>query len=115
MLRRLQKYISILKIELQDLEEDIKDVIQALERRKETQEITPYVYLENKGLLLSEIAGVRAFLDEVAAIPAERYQSVEEMIRDAERRVEQRTKEGAFPAVVHDLVKRRMEKARAAL
>jgi hypothetical protein len=106
----LNKLISIFKIELQDLEEDINDLLEMQEKRKDSQEITNYVYLGNKGILLNEISAVRELLDSISTIDAYQYESVEAMIADVKRILDQKIEDCAFPEVVHSLVQRKFEK-----
>jgi len=108
----LNKFISIFRIELQDLKEDINDLLEILEKRKDSQEITNYVYMENKGVLLNEISSVEELLDSISAIDAYQYESVDAMITDVKKMLDQRIKDCAFPEVVHDLVQRKFEKVR---
>jgi hypothetical protein len=106
----LNKFISIFRIELQDLEEDINDLIAILEKRKDSQEITNYVYMENKGVLLNEIACVHELLDSISTIDAYQYESVEAMIAEVKKKLAKRIQDCAFPEVVHSLVQRKFEK-----
>ena len=106
----LNKFISIFRIELQDLEADVNDLLDILEKRKDSREITNYVYLENKGLLLNEISCLDELLDSMSGIDAYKYESVEAMIADVGKMLDDRIEDGAFPEVVHGLVKRKFEK-----
>ena len=106
----LNKFISIFRIELEDLEEDINDLLEILEKRKDSQEITNYVYMGNKGVLLNEIASVKVLLDSISTIDAYQYESVEDMIADVHRMIDTRTRECDFPGVVRDMVQRKFDK-----
>jgi ferritin len=106
----LNKFISIFRIELQDLAEDFNDLIEILEKRKTSQEITNYVYMGNKGVLLNEIASVEELLDSISKIDAYQYESVEDMIADVHQMIDKRIQERDFPAVVRDLVQRKFDK-----
>jgi hypothetical protein len=106
----LNKFIDIFRVELKDLEEDINDLLEILEQRKVSHEITNYVYMENKGVLLNEISCVHELLDQLSAIDAYRYESVEAMIGDIREMLDRRIEECSFPDAVHNLVQRRLEK-----
>jgi hypothetical protein len=106
----LNKFISIFRIELEDLEEDINDLLEILEKRRDSQEITNYVYIANKGTLLNEISCVHELLDKMSAIDAYQYESVEAMIADVKKMLDQRIQDCDFPEVVHSLVQRKFEK-----
>jgi hypothetical protein len=106
----LNKLIRIFEIELEDLEDDINDLLEILERRKDSQEITNYVYMGNKGVLLNQIAGVKELLEKIRSIDAHQYKNVDVMIADIKKMLDERLKAGAFPEVVHHLVERKFEK-----
>ncbi len=106
----LNKFISIFRMELEDLEEDINDLLEILEKRRDSQEITNYVYMENKGTLLNEIACVHELLESIRTIDANQYESVEAMIAEVKKMLDQRIQDCAFPEVVHSLVQRKFEK-----
>ena len=109
----LNKFISIFRIELEDLEADINDLLEILEKRKDSQEITNYVYMENKGVLLNEIACVHELLDSIGAIDAYQYESVEVMITEVRKILSERIRACAAPEVVHQMVERKFDKVRA--
>jgi len=106
----LNKFISIFRIELQDLKEDISDLLEILEKRKDSQEITNYVYMGNKGVLLNEITCVEELLDSISAIDAYQYDSVEDMIADVRLMICSRIEECDFPDAVRNLVQRKFYK-----
>ena len=109
-LAALNKFINIFRIELKDLGEDIKDLLEILEKRKISQEITNYVYMENKGVLLSELSCVHELLDELSTIDAYRYKNVDAMIADVRKKLDTRIADCSFPDALHNLVQRKLEK-----
>jgi hypothetical protein len=106
----LNKFISIFRIELEDLEEDINDLLEILEKRRDSQEITNYVYMGNKGVLMSEISCLRELLDTLSTIDANQYESVEAMISDVRNMLSRRIRDCAAPEAVHQLVERKFQK-----
>jgi hypothetical protein len=106
----LNKFISIFRIELQDLEDDINDLLEILERRKDSQEITNYVYMGNKGVLMNEISCIKELLESISTIDAYQYKRVEDMITDVKKTMDMKIQDCAFPEVVHHLVDRKFEK-----
>jgi len=106
----LHKFIGILKVELEDLEGDIVDLLEICQRRKDNREITNYVYLENKGLLLREIAGIKSLVQGLDAMDPRKFSSPQEMFREIDRQILKKTREGDFPEAVYSLVKRRLDK-----
>ena len=109
-LAALNKFINIFRIELKDLEEDIKDLLEILEKRKISRQITNYVYMGNRGVLLSEISCVHELLDELSTIDAYRYDGVDAMIADLRKKMDARIADCSFPDALHNLVQRKLEK-----
>jgi hypothetical protein len=109
-LAALNKFINIFRIELKDLEEDIKDLLEILEQRKTSHQITNYVYMENKGVLLNEISCVHELLDELGAIDAYRFDNVDVLVADIRKRMDDRIVDCSFPDALHNLVRRKLEK-----
>ena len=106
----LHKFVSVLRIELEDLEEDIQDLIDICQKRKDSKEITNYVYLENKSLLVSEISGIKELLNSISALDTGNFHSIKEMFQEIDRLIQVRTRECSFPEAVYSLVKRRLDK-----
>ena len=53
-----RKYLDILRLEIEDLIEDIGVVVNEYKRRRDLGEITNYVFLENLAVLHNELLGV---------------------------------------------------------
>ena len=106
----LHRFIGILRIELEDLEEDINDLLELCQKRKNHDEITTYVYLENKSLLLNEIAGIKSLINSLGDLDTGRFPCQEVMFQEIDRLIRSRTRDCAFPEAVYGLVKRRLDK-----
>ncbi|MBN1834499.1 MAG: hypothetical protein JW820_01550 [Spirochaetales bacterium] len=109
---RLHKFLDVLRIELQDLEEDLDELVELYKKRADSHDITNYVYLENKGLLVNELRCVASILDSLSEVDASRYESVDAMIDDLERLIGERASACGFPEVVTRLVRRKIAKVR---
>ncbi len=107
----LHKFIGILKVELEDLESDIGDLLEICQRRKDNREITDYVYLENKTLLLNEIAALKSLIHSLDDLDTAKVRLARtQMFTEVDRLIQARTRESAFPEAVYSLVKRRLDK-----
>jgi len=106
----LRKFLGILKVELEDLESDIGDLLEVCERRKDESEITDYVYLENKTLLLNEIAAIKSLIHGLDDMDTGSFATQQQMIQEIDQRIRARTRESAFPEAVYRMVKRRLDK-----
>jgi hypothetical protein len=109
---RLRKFLEVLRIELEDLEGDLNDLVQIYKERADSHDITNYVYLENKSLLINELHCVADLLESLHGVDATRYETVDAMIDDVERMIAERAAACAFPEVVSRLVARKIAKVR---
>jgi hypothetical protein len=106
----LRRFLGILKVELEDLEDDIEDLLELCQRRKDHSEITDYVYQENKTLLLNEIAALKSLVHGLDGLDTGRFATQQQMIQEVDRLIRTRARESAFPEAVYSLVKRRLDK-----
>jgi hypothetical protein len=106
----LRKFLGILKLELEDLEGDIGDLLEVCQRRKDQREITDYVYMENKTLLLNEIAAIKSLIHSLDDLDTARFATQQQMFQEVDLLIHAKTRESAFPEAVYSLVKRRLDK-----
>ena len=106
----LRRFLGILKVELEDLEDDIADLLELCQRRKNHQEISDYVYQENKTLLLNEIAALKSLIHSLDGLDTGRFVTQQQMFEEVDQLIHARTRESAFPEAVYSLVKRRLDK-----
>jgi hypothetical protein len=107
---QLHRFLGILKVELEDLEEDVEDLLEVCQHRKDDREISDYVYLENKTLLLNEIAALKSLIHSLDDLDTGRFATQQQMFEEVDRLIHTRTRESAFPEAVYSLVKRRLDK-----
>ncbi len=103
-----RKYLEILRIEINDLSEDITALQDRYRGRGQKGEITDYVVMENVAVLEREIHGVATVRECLAHVRAEDYASLDEMLAAIRERLDERC--GAFDPVVRRLVDRKLEK-----
>jgi len=61
-MRNKKKYFQeIMRVELQDLQEDIEDLVETNRKKYKDQKITQRVYLENETLYKNELLGIEEF------------------------------------------------------
>jgi hypothetical protein len=106
----LNRFLDILLIELDGLQNDLIDLIQLEKERLQRHEITNYVFQENKGLMLNEMTCFKTLMGKLRELDTSRYGDVKEMVADVEEQIRKRTEECAYPQVVFNLVKRRIDK-----
>ena len=105
-------FARLFMVELEDLVEDIKLIIDRTEKRFENGEITSYVRMENEAFLQREVDAIEKFKGIVDGIDLSFYKGISdieaaflEKSRDFVARLED-------PEAVHVLLKRKLEKVR---
>ncbi len=105
-------FARLFMVELEDLVEDIKLIIDRTEKRFENGEITSYVRMENEAFLQREVDAIEKFKGIVDGIDLTFYKGISdieaallEKSRDYVARLED-------PEAVHVLLKRKLEKVR---
>ena len=107
---KCKKFIKMLTLEMEDLEEDIRLMRELYRDREEKGEITHYVLMENSGLLENELAGIRFLknkLDEVPIVTCGSYDDLAEYINDL---LKEKCQESDYPDGVFGFVQKRIEK-----
>ena len=74
---RKKLFLKILKAELEDCLEDVEDLTNLYERRRDKEEITNYVFQENEALLSREFKGLKNIILSIDGLDSEGYASVE--------------------------------------
>lgn len=103
-------FLKILAIELNDLEEDIKAVMEEYKEKHDHSMITNYVFYENLSVLQRELFGVDSFVEEIGAINPDDYATIEVLIKDLYKKLQDRIKEKCLVPAVLQLVDRKMKK-----
>jgi hypothetical protein len=109
---RLRKFLEVLRLELEDLEGDLNALVEIYRKRLESHEITNYVYLENKSLLINELHCLANVVESLNEVDATRYGSTQAMIDDVKRMINERAHSCEFPEVLTSLVNRKIAKVR---
>lgn len=111
MSRTSRHFVSLLKVEFEDIKSDLRSMEELLVSRIGLRQITDYVYNENTALLEREIAGVdrlRSLLETLA--PEELENPVEELAVRLEARMSEEIRRRQIPEAVRPLVIRRLRK-----
>jgi hypothetical protein len=107
----LNKYKKILKVELEDLEMDIRALVGLYEKRRTERKITNYVFLENISLIQHEVSCLKMFLLDLNGVDLTRFKDLQEMVGEIKERFRKRSRECSFPDAVCNMVERKIEKA----
>jgi hypothetical protein len=111
MSRTSRHFISLLKVEFEDIKSDLRAMEELLVSRIDLRQITDYVYNENTALLEREIAGVDrlgSLLEKLS--PEELEEPVEELAPRLEARFTEEIRRRQIPEAVRPLIIRRLRK-----
>jgi hypothetical protein len=109
MKNKMERYIKILKIELEDLEDDIQDGQVILRQKLEDHKITDYVFMENLSTFITELAGIKKMEKEIDSL-AGQYETLDELVAYISGFVKKKVKDSGLPEVVYILIKRKLDK-----
>lgn len=107
---RKRLFLKVLKAELEDCLEDVEDLEILYERKHNGEEITNYVYNENKALLKRELSGLRNVLQTVDDVTLERYASVDALAAGVDELMQKKVLEFEDPEAVYGIAKRKLLK-----
>jgi len=105
-------FIRVLKVELEDLMEDIKHRIQLNDVRFQHEDITHYVHEENMALLNREIDALGNFIGIVDGIDAAIYKDVDEVEAALLANSKNLVARMEDPEAIYIQLKRKMRKVR---
>jgi predicted transcriptional regulator len=110
MKERISKFLRILKIELEDLEEDISTLAELTEERRQQHAITEYVSMENISLLRQEFSGIKAVVDRLDNMQLDTSQSFQEFVDSLKRQIKEVIISSAYPDAVNIFIERKIQK-----
>jgi hypothetical protein len=105
-----RKYLDILRIEIEDLIEDIGLIVNEYRSRRDRGEITDYVFLENLAVLHNELLGVDNMMEMLDDIDPDAYSNFEDLAADIETKIKNKIKNSYLAEALFPLVKRKLEK-----
>jgi len=109
MKNKMERYIKILKIELEDLEDDIQDAQDLLKKKLEDHKITDYVFMENLSTFRTELAGIKKMGKEIDSLVGQ-YDTLDELVAYLSDFIRKKVKDSGLPEVVYVLIKRKLDK-----
>ncbi len=109
MKNKIERYLKILRIELEDLESDIAFSEELLRQKHDEHKITDYVFLENLSTFKSELLGIKEMENEIDNL-VDKYDTLDDLVKDVYKFFEERVKNAGLPEVVFVLIKRKLDK-----
>jgi hypothetical protein len=110
MLKDRQAFLTILLIELDDLEQDIQMLIKNSEEEHDGHKLTNYVFIQNAALMHEELFGIKSFREEISHIDASEYPSLQDLIDDLNSKIKQRVEKQGIPNSFLLAMNRKIEK-----
>ena len=109
---RIQHILDLLKLEFEDLQEDLRILEQVGYERFRRAEITEYVYKENHALFEEEIRGLKSIERLIEADQWEQFEDLDLFLAEFDQAVRQHIDTYQFPPAVHGIVSRKLKKVR---
>lgn len=110
------RFLRLLSAELEDCEEDLRDLDQLLAQRLASREITDYVYRENDALLKHEILAIRTIREAISGlrndIAGDTSRTMAEVSQDALQVAYAEIVRHQYPLAVMPLIERRVQRIR---
>ncbi len=110
MKERKRKFISIIKIEMEDLIEDLNDLVDDYKEKKEKDLITKYVFMENLALIQHEMYGIRKFSEIIGTLNLDDYKDIEEISNHIKDILEKKIAIADFASCLFPMISRRIVK-----
>ena len=105
-----QKYIQILRLELEDLETDIKKLIAECEKSRESREWSTNVFMENLAIFNNELLGVNIFENFLTSLDIEKFTTLDEMVEFILKEFQKKVKELGLVPAINRLIERKLQK-----
>ena len=106
-----QKLISILKIEIEDLRDDVDWLIGEANARAEHGEVSKYVSQENLAFLGHEILDIDGILRLLEGLELDRFGDMDELVQCFSSRLDESLAKHRIMESVHRLLSRKLQKA----
>jgi hypothetical protein len=107
---RRKFFLIMFQAELQDSLEDIEYLKGTNESRYRSNEITSYVYNENKAFLLHEAAGLKNLISFIDSFNPGDYQTVTELASAVDEFFRKKVEEFDDPEAVYGIIRRKIKK-----
>ena len=110
MRNRINKYIKILLIEFEDIQEDLQFWLDDCKKKRESHEITNYVCWENMALLKNELIGLDVVFKDIEKLDPDKYNNIENLISDLKSQFKEHIHNQNIAEAILHLIDRKIEK-----
>ena len=112
MIQKKKRFLQILRIELDDLRDDIDEMITQHQQVKDAGKISEHVYLENLSVFRNELLGIGTFDRIIDKINTGNDETLDEMIESVEQELKIEIKKYGLAPVVSIYIERKINKVR---
>jgi len=105
-----ERFLALLRMELEDMKEDLAALMKHCAAQKEQGEISEYVYRENMAVYENLHAGVGCLARTLAEVEHDEYPDIPSLITGIEGRCREQLTERVLPGGMAGTLKRKMEK-----
>ena len=105
-------YLKMLRVEIEDLREDINLLIEEYNRLHEKEQLSSYVFSENLIVFRKELLGVDAFFRLLDEINPDRFETIDDLIAHLSAAFKDMVRQSGLPAVIETYVERKLLKVR---
>ena len=105
-----RNYITILKLELEDLEIDIEKLIEHCEEACENSDLSANVFLENLALFKNELLAVNIFEKMLDGLDIEQFASLDELVQFIKKSFEEKVRALGLAKAIIRYVERKLTK-----
>ncbi len=100
MRRNINNFLKLIKIETEDIREDIELDVKNCQKRWEERDITEHIYGENMAVFRNQLHGVELFQRILSNIDSTEFSSIEDIINSLHKRFEIELRHtGLFPCI----------------
>lgn len=107
---KANKFLAILKMELEEIQEDLKSLLEIYRCYEQKHEITNYVLQENSSLIQAEIAAIGSLFKFLDTFSPEGYESLEVLAEEMLVKFKELIKKKEYPQALYYLLERRVQK-----
>lgn len=108
----VKAFLNILRVELQDLEEDLLQLVEDAREKHDCEKITHYVYLENLAVIRCEIFGVNGIAKRFNEMDPDAFEDLDHLIESLKSEMLNEKSRDLLPDGVLRMVDRKMEKVK---
>ncbi len=105
-------YLRMLRVEIEDLREDIDLLVMEYDRLHEKEELSNYVFSENLTVIRRELLGVDSFFRLIDETEIDRFASLDDLIASLTNTFRGMVRESGLPAVIESYVERKLLKVK---